>query len=143
MDAGREVEWEGDARERLRTFPEEVRWLFGLNEPDRRSLSRRNGPLPLEAGADMSEKKGSGFVRGSGNVFADVGLPDAEDTLAKARLAEAIAEAIERRDLTQTETAAILGVDQPKISKIVNGRLEGFTQDRLMRSGAAGRSRST
>ena len=79
----------------------------------------------------MSEKKGSRFVRGSGNVFADVGLPNAEDALAKAKLAEAIAEAIERRNLTQTETAAILGVDQPKVSRIVNGRLDGFTQDRL------------
>ena len=81
----------------------------------------------------MSKKKESGFVRGSGNVFADVGLPDAQDALAKARLAEAIAEAIERRGLTQAKTAAILGVDQPKISKMVNGRLDGFTQDRLMR----------
>lgn len=81
----------------------------------------------------MSEKMGSRFVRGSRNVFADVGLPNAEDALAKAKLAEAIAEAIERRNLTQSETAAILGVDQPKVSRIVNGRLDGFTQDRLMR----------
>jgi predicted XRE-type DNA-binding protein len=81
----------------------------------------------------MSEKMGSRFVRGSGNVFADVGLPNAEDALAKAKLAEAIEEAIQRRNLTQTETAAILGVDQPKVSRIVNGRLDGFTQDRLMR----------
>jgi len=81
----------------------------------------------------MSEKMGSRFVRGSGNVFADVGLPNAEDALAKAKLAEAIAEAIERRNLTQSKTAAILGVDQPKVSRIVNGRLDGFTQDRLVR----------
>lgn len=81
----------------------------------------------------MSEKKRSAFLRGSGNVFADVGLPNAEEALAKARLAEAIAAAIERRELTQTETAGILGVDQPKISKMVNGRLDGFTQDRLIR----------
>jgi hypothetical protein len=46
----------------------------------------------------MSEKRGSRFVRGSGNVFADVGLPNAEDGLAKVKLAEAIAEAIERRN---------------------------------------------
>ena len=81
----------------------------------------------------MSQKTDSRFVRGSGNVFADVGLPNAEDALAKAKLAEAIAEAIERGNLTQTETAALLGVDQPKVSRIVNGRLDGFTQDRLMR----------
>lgn len=73
------------------------------------------------------------FTRGSGNIFADIGLPGPEDALAKARLAEAIAETIDRRRLTQAEAAAILGVDQPKVSLIVNGRLDGFTQDRLMR----------
>jgi predicted XRE-type DNA-binding protein len=66
-----------------------------------------------------------------GNGFTDASLPNADDAVAKAKLAEAIAEAIERSNLTQTETAAILGVDQPKVSKIVNGRLDGFTQDRL------------
>ena len=81
----------------------------------------------------MRKRAGHDFVRGSGNVFADLSLPEAEDGLAKARLAEAIADAIERQALTQTEAAAILGVDQPKVSTIVNGRLDGFTQDRLMR----------
>lgn len=73
------------------------------------------------------------FAPGSGNVFADLGLPEAEDALAKSRLAEAIADAIERRGLTQSRAAEVLDVDQPKVSLIVNGRLDGFTQDRLMR----------
>lgn len=78
-------------------------------------------------------EKPTGFERGSGNIFADIGLPKPEEALAKAKLAEAIAETIGRRRLTQDEAARILGVDQPKVSKIVNGRLDGFTQDRLMR----------
>jgi predicted XRE-type DNA-binding protein len=46
---------------------------------------------------------------------------------------QAIAETIERRGLTQEEAARIMGVDQPKVSAIVRGRLSGFTQDRLTR----------
>jgi predicted XRE-type DNA-binding protein len=85
----------------------------------------------MSSKAEMKER--TGFVRGSGNVFADIGLPDPEDALAKARLAEAIAQTLQRRRLKQAEAAAIIGVDQPKVSLIVNGRLDGFTQDRLMR----------
>jgi predicted XRE-type DNA-binding protein len=73
------------------------------------------------------------FERGSGNVFADLGLPNPEEALAKAGLAQAIAETIARRGLTQDEAARIMGLDQPKISAIVRGRLSGFTQDRLTR----------
>lgn len=73
------------------------------------------------------------FVSGSGNVFADLQLPDPEEALAKAGLAQAIAETIERRGLTQEEAGRIMGLDQPKVSAIVRGRLSGFTQDRLTR----------
>ncbi len=73
------------------------------------------------------------FEDGTGNVFADIGLPDPEGALAKARLAEAIDETIGRRGLTQTDAAVLLGVDQPTISRIVNGRLDGFSQERLVR----------
>lgn len=84
----------------------------------------------------MSKKnveKTTRFENGSGNVFADLGLPDPEEALAKARLAQAVAETIERRGLTQDEAAKIMGLDQPKVSAIVRGRLTGFTQDRLTR----------
>ncbi len=73
------------------------------------------------------------YVEGSGNVFADLGLPRAEDLLAKAELARRIGLAIEARRLTQEEAAGILGVDQPKISALKRGRLSGFSLERLMR----------
>lgn len=73
------------------------------------------------------------FEPGSGNVFADLGFPDPEEALAKAGLAQAISETIERRGLTQEEAGRIMGLDQPKVSAIVRGRLSGFTQDRLTR----------
>jgi predicted XRE-type DNA-binding protein len=69
----------------------------------------------------------------SGNVFADLDLPDADDLLAKANLALHIRRIIEARKLTQKRAAELMGLDQPKVSSIVNGRLEGFSTDRLMR----------
>ena len=75
----------------------------------------------------------TGFARGSGNVFADLALPEPEDMLAKARLAEAIDDTIRRRKLSQGAAATLLATDQGTVSKVVNGRLDGFSQDRLIR----------
>jgi predicted XRE-type DNA-binding protein len=69
----------------------------------------------------------------SGNVFADLGLADADDLMAKANLALHIRRTIEARKLTQAQAASLLCLDQPKVSSIVNGRLDGFSTDRLMR----------
>src|SRR4029077_8968947 len=69
---------------------------------------------------------------GSGNVFADIGLPKPEKRLAKADFAIRIAEAIRARRLTQTRAARILKIDQPKISRLLRGQLSGFSTERLM-----------
>jgi predicted XRE-type DNA-binding protein len=68
----------------------------------------------------------------SGNVFADIGLPNPEERLAKADLAIRIAETIRARRLTQTRAAHILKIDQPKISRLLRGQLSGFSTERLM-----------
>jgi predicted XRE-type DNA-binding protein len=68
---------------------------------------------------------------GSGNVFSDLGLPDADELDAKANLAIRIARIIDRRGLTQTGAAKILRIDQPKVSAIVRGHLEKFSLERL------------
>jgi predicted XRE-type DNA-binding protein len=60
---------------------------------------------------------------GSGNVFADIGLPAAEERLAKAQLAHKISEMIQKSHLSQAEAARILSTEQPKISAIMNGKL--------------------
>jgi len=70
---------------------------------------------------------------GSGNVFADLGFADPEDELTKAQLASHIWQAIKRRRLTQVAAAALMGIDQPKVSALLNGRLANFSSDRLMR----------
>jgi predicted XRE-type DNA-binding protein len=69
---------------------------------------------------------------GSGNIFADIGLPNPEERLAKADLAIRITEAIRARRLTQTRAARILEIDQPKISRLLRGQLSGFSTERLM-----------
>jgi len=68
----------------------------------------------------------------SGNVFADIGLPDAEERLAKAQLAHKISELIQKHHLSQADAAKILGTEQPKISAIMNGKLSGFSLERLI-----------
>lgn len=68
---------------------------------------------------------------GSGNVFADLGLPEAEDRLLKAQLALKIQQLIEQKGMTQAEIAPLLGLDQPKVSNLMRGRLAGFSVERL------------
>ncbi len=70
---------------------------------------------------------------GSGNVFADLAIPNPEEALAKAELAGKIAGLIESKGLTQVSAAKLLGIDQPKVSALLRGRLTGFSIERLMR----------
>jgi len=79
----------------------------------------------------MSTVNDSGVLASGGNVFEDLGLPDAQDRLAKAELARKIAIIVRDRHLTQVAAAKILGIDQPKVSALVCGRLAGFSLDRL------------
>ena len=69
----------------------------------------------------------------SGNVFADLGLANSDELLIKAELVRQISNLIDARRLTQAEAAKILGIDQPKVSALLNGRLSGFSTDRLFR----------
>jgi predicted XRE-type DNA-binding protein len=74
---------------------------------------------------------------GSGNVFADLGLPRADERQTKVRLAVAIQRSIADLGLTQIEAAQRLGTSQPKISALLGARLEGFSVERLMKFLAA------
>src|SRR5579863_8652511 len=71
--------------------------------------------------------------RGSGNVFADLGIPNPDLALAKAELVKRIRDLIAERQITQAKAAELLGLDQPKVSALVRGRVEGYTLDRLFR----------
>ena len=72
-------------------------------------------------------------IPSSGNVFADLGLPNAEEKKTKVQLAVAINEVILRQRLTQTTAARRLHVSQPKVSALLNYQLQGFSVERLMK----------
>jgi predicted XRE-type DNA-binding protein len=78
-------------------------------------------------------KRKQDYTVSSGNVFADLGLPNPEEALAKADLANKIIVLIEKKGLTQAQAARLLGVDQPKVSALMCGRLSGFSIERLLR----------
>lgn len=76
--------------------------------------------------------KKSKVTQGSGNVFADLGLDRPEEHYVKARLVMLISKFIEARKLSQSEAAALMGLKQPDVSKLVRGQFEGFSLERLL-----------
>ena len=78
-------------------------------------------------------KSSTDYEVGSGNVFADLGLPNPEERLLKARLASAIYDIIEERGWTQKHTAEVLDITQPDVSKITRGILKDFSVERLIK----------
>ena len=72
------------------------------------------------------------ITKSGGNVFSDLGLPNADKYLAKAELAHQINSIIEKRGLKQVDAAKILGIDQPKVSALSCGRLVDFSIGRLI-----------
>ena len=72
------------------------------------------------------------ITRGSGNVFADLGLPDPGERQTKTRLALALNRIIKGQGLKQAQAAHLLGVPQPKVSALVNYQLDGFSVEKLM-----------
>ncbi len=68
----------------------------------------------------------------SGNPFADLGMADADVRLAKAKLAQKVTAVMRERDLKQAQVAEKLGVDQPRVSRLVRGQLKDFSIDTLM-----------
>ncbi len=73
----------------------------------------------------------------SGNVFADIGLPNAQERQAKARLAFEINEIIRGKRLTQAETACRLNIGRATVLRLLNYRLKGFSIQRLRKFLAA------
>lgn len=72
-----------------------------------------------------------------GNIFADLGLPNAAELQIKARLALEIQRTVRDLDLTQADASARMGITQPKLSNLLRGRFAGISQDKLMRCLAA------
>jgi len=80
----------------------------------------------------MEKGKNKKITPSSGNVFADLGLPNAEEKQTKVRLAVEINRLISAVRISQASTAKLLQINQPKISALVNYKLDGFSVERLM-----------
>lgn len=80
----------------------------------------------------MSTESDISVTVSSGNVFADLEVAEPDEMLAKAELARTIGTIIAGQHLTQAQAAGLLGIDQPKVSALVHGRLAGFSLDRLL-----------
>jgi predicted XRE-type DNA-binding protein len=80
----------------------------------------------------MAKRKNNVVTPSSGNVFADLGLPNAEELGTKLRLCAVINKILAERKLTQSEAAEVLGINQPKISALKGYKLDGFSVERLM-----------
>ena len=72
------------------------------------------------------------ITESSGNVFADLGLPNPEEDLLKAQLLGQIQRFMRQKKLTQAELAVLVGLDQPKVSRLLRGRLADFSVERLL-----------
>jgi predicted XRE-type DNA-binding protein len=74
----------------------------------------------------------SNIEHGSTNVYADLGLADAEEMLVKAQLATKIGDIIKRRKLTQVQAADLLGITQPKLSGLLRGQFRGVSEVKML-----------
>ena len=74
----------------------------------------------------------SKIEQGSTNVYADLGLENAEEMLVKAQLTTKIGEIIKRRKLTQVQAAELLGMTQPKLSNLLRGQFRGISEAKML-----------
>lgn len=84
--------------------------------------------------SDANAEEVLDFETGSENVFADLGLPDADDLIFKADLAARLTDALRARGLKQHAAASLLGWTQPEVSAFTKGRMSGFSVERIMRA---------
>ncbi|RTK98552.1 MAG: XRE family transcriptional regulator [Proteobacteria bacterium] len=77
----------------------------------------------------MTDKK---ITESCGNIFADIGLPNAEEILVKAQIAHKIEQEIKNRNLTQAKAAKLMDIPQPRVSQIINGNFHDISEHKLM-----------
>jgi predicted XRE-type DNA-binding protein len=93
----------------------------------------RNGTMQTQKRKSRTDTPAIAIESSSGNVYADLGLPHPEEALAKAELVIRICDIITRKKLTQAKAAALLGIDQPKVSALMRGKFLGYSIERLVR----------
>src|SRR5258708_6607475 len=99
---------------------------------DRDSLEEGYRIDEREQAMKIRTDKSVSHQRGTTNVYADLGYKSADEMLVKAQLVTTIAEILTERGYTQTKAAALLGIPQPKLSKMLRGQFRGFSERKLM-----------
>ena len=126
----------------LHAFQKKSRKGIATNQRDLEAIRRRlkvakadyeGQEEAMKKSSPRGSKNESRITIGSGNVFADLGLPNAEEEAVRASLVLHLATELEARGLTQSEAAKLLGVDQPTVSRIMRGRFERFSLERIIR----------
>lgn len=79
-----------------------------------------------------NEDNGMAFDEGSGNVFADLGLDDADERFTRAKLGYHVYQLLTERKLKQREIAELLAIKQPEVSHLLNGHFSRFTTEKLL-----------
>ena len=85
-----------------------------------------------DAGRQEVEEVTEGFELGSGNVFADLGFDNPEEMSLKSALTYRIVSVLRHRHLSQTEMGVLLDIAQPKVSRLLSGKLDGFSVEKLI-----------
>jgi predicted XRE-type DNA-binding protein len=116
----------------MRAFLEYAKRAIGSGLDPQSTEARGAGAQAMQRLRRSGMSKGKAVTGGSGNVFADLGMPDAEGELVKAQLTFQIAKRIKELDLTQTAAAVRLGISQPDVSRLMRRRSTGFSTDRLL-----------
>jgi predicted XRE-type DNA-binding protein len=93
---------------------------------------RKRSGITGEGRTDMVKKARTRATKSSGNVFADLGLPNPEQELLKAQLTLQIYKIVRARGLTQAQAGAVLGIKQPHVSALMRNRAGNFSVGRLM-----------
>ena len=80
----------------------------------------------------MINNQGIEFEKGSTNVFADLGLEEAEELFTRAQIGFHVYQILKEKQLKQREIASLLGISQPDVSHLMNGHFSRFTTDKLL-----------
>jgi len=88
--------------------------------------------MKLKKGTVVVDGRIEEYEIGSGNVFADLDLPDAEELQLKSSLISEIGKLMKERRLTQTQLAALPDLDQPRVSRLLRGHLDEFSVEKLL-----------
>lgn len=80
----------------------------------------------------MNDPDTKAFIESNGNIFADMGLDDADELLLRSQLGYSVRQILKNRNLVQREISDLLGIQQPEVSNLMQGKYHLFSEGRLL-----------